>query len=185
MKLEDFLAEYDRFPAVILLEGKRQVLEEDKAKLISFGRLIASRTVNLIFRSGNAEGADQWFSQGVVSVYQKRLQVITPYGGHRAKANVAYETISLEQLNLAEEPEIVYYSKGNKKTNTLIDPFVAGKRDRFTIKAAYILRDTVKVLGAAGVPPTAFGVFMMIWSILEREELDIRWMSVIDWVFRG
>lgn len=53
----------------------------------------------------------------------------------------------------------MYQSKGNKKTEKLIDRFVAGNQDRYAKKAAYIIRETVKVLGAKGVPPATFGIF--------------------------
>jgi hypothetical protein len=42
---------------------------------------------------------------------------------------------------------VVYQSKSNKKTKSLIDKYVGGAKDRFAIKAAYIIRDTVKVTG--------------------------------------
>ena len=89
----------------------------------------------------------------------KRLQVITPYSGHRKKSNVAYETFALDELNIAEEPEVIYQSKGNKKVEKLVDQFVAGEKHRNSIKAAYILRDTIKVIGTKAIPPTTFGIF--------------------------
>jgi hypothetical protein len=87
------------------------------------------------------------------------LQVITPYDGHRKKTNHAYETISLDDLNIAEEEEVVYQSKGNKKMEKLIDQFVSGDKNRFSIKAAYILRDTIKAIGTDKIKPTTFGIF--------------------------
>jgi hypothetical protein len=41
----------------------------------------------------------------------------------------------------------------------LVDQYVAGKKDRFSIKAAYIIRDTVKVIGTKDIPPATFGIF--------------------------
>jgi hypothetical protein len=58
----------------------------------------------------------------------ERLQVITPYDNHRQKTNNAYETISLDQIDLTNEPEVVYQSKSNKKTKSLIDKYVGGTR---------------------------------------------------------
>jgi hypothetical protein len=83
MTLKEFIDQYDNENSIVLLEGKRKVLEEDKEKLIELGELLASKTSKMIFRSGNAEGSDQFFSDGVTSIDQKRLQVITPYSGHR------------------------------------------------------------------------------------------------------
>ena len=159
MTLNEFIEELDKPNSIVLLEGKRNVLEADKEKLIALGRLLASKTKRILFRSGNADGSDQLFSDGVTSVDNKRLQVITPYSGHRKKTNKAFDTISLEDINIAAEPEVVYQSKSNKKTEKLIDKFVLGDKNRFTIKAAYIIRDTVKAIGTDEIKPATFGIF--------------------------
>jgi hypothetical protein len=159
MTLNEFINRYDTDDAIVLLEGKRHVLEADEAKLRALGTLLASRTSKILFRSGNAEGADQFFSEGVAAVDRQRLQVITPYAQHRKKSNQAYETISLEQIDIANEPEVFFHSKGNKKTEKLVDRFVAGEKNQYTIKAAYIIRDTVKALGTREIKPATFGIF--------------------------
>jgi hypothetical protein len=160
MTSTEFFAKYNQENTLILLEGKRNVLEADKEKLIQFGRFLATNLPNAKFRSGNADGADLYFSQGVLQIAPERLQVITPYDNHRQKTNNAYETISLDEIDLANEPEVVYQSKNNKKTKSLIDKYVAGAKDRFAIKAAYIIRDTVKVTGTnSGIPPVNFAFF--------------------------
>jgi hypothetical protein len=159
MTLKEFIKQFDKDNSIVLLEGKRNVLEADKEKLTALGRLLASRTVRMTFRSGNAEGSDQLFSDGVTTVDNKRLQVITPYAGHRQKTNQAYETISLDNINIAAEPEVVFQSKSNKKTEKLIDQFVSGDKNRFTIKAAYIIRDTIKAIGTDDIKPSTFGIF--------------------------
>nr|WP_315144165.1 hypothetical protein [uncultured Flavobacterium sp.] len=160
MTLNDFITQFNSKNTIILLEGKRNVLEQDKEKLIQFGTLLATHLPLVTFRSGNAEGADFYFSQGVLQVAPDRLQVITPYDNHREKYNKAYETISLDQIDLVNETEIVYQSKNNKKTKALIDKYMDGAKDRYSIKAAYIIRDTVKVTGTnSGIPPTSFAFF--------------------------
>jgi hypothetical protein len=159
MTLKEFIDQYDNENSIVLLEGKRKVLEEDKEKLIELGELLASKTSKMIFRSGNAEGSDQFFSDGVTSIDQKRLQVITPYSGHRKKYNHAYETIALDEVNIVAEPEVILQSKGNKKTEKIIDKFVSGDKNRFTIKAAYIIRDTIKAIGTKEIGPATFGIF--------------------------
>ena len=159
MTLHEFIEQFDKPNAIILLEGKRNVLEADKEKLSALGSLLASMTKYMIFRSGNAEGSDHLFSAGVTSVDHKRLQVITPYSGHREKTNQAYETISLDDINIAAEPEVVYQSKSNKKTEKLIDKFVLGEKNHYTIKAAYIIRDTIKAIGTQDINPATFGIF--------------------------
>ncbi len=159
MTFKEFISDFDKATSIVLLEGKRNVLEEDKEKLIVLGRLLASKTNRMIFRSGNAEGADQFFSDGVTSVNNKRLQVITPYSGHRKKSNQAYETFSLDDIDIAAKTEVINLSKTNKKTEKLIDQFVSGNKNRFTIKAAYIIRDTIKAIGTDQIKPATFGIF--------------------------
>lgn len=160
MELEEFIKTYDQTGTIILLEGKRNVKDADKSKLEAFGKMLAEKLPNVAFRSGNADGSDLFFSKGVAKIAPERLQVVTPYEGHRTKQNYAENTLSLDSINLAEEPELVYESKSNKKMEKLIDKYVSGENNRYVIKAAYILRDTVKVLGTkSGVPPISFAFF--------------------------
>lgn len=160
MTLAQFCTEFKNKNTIILLEGKRNVLENDKEKLIQLGKILSKNLPLATFRSGNADGTDFYFSQGVLEVAPERLQVITPYNNHRQKQNNAYETISLDEINLVNEEAVVYQSKNNKKTKSLIDKYVGGAKDRFSIKAAYIIRDTVKVTGTqSGVAPITFAFF--------------------------
>jgi len=159
MTLKDFINQFDKVNSIVLLEGKRNVLNQDKEKLIALGRLLASKTNKMKFRSGNAEGADQFFSDEVTSIDNKRLQVITPYSGHRLKSNQAYETFSLDEIDIATKTDVIKLSKTNKKTEKLIDQFVSGNKNRFTIKAAYIIRDTIKAIGTDQIKPATFGIF--------------------------
>lgn len=159
MTLKNFIKKLDKKNSIVLLEGKRNVLDADKEKLVSLGKLLASSTSKIIFRSGNADGADYYFSTGVAAVDNSRLQVITPYTGHRQKSNQAYDTISLDEINIAAEPDVIYQSKSNKKIEKLIDQYAAGARDRYSIKAAYFIRDTIKVIGTEEIIPANFGIF--------------------------
>ncbi|MBK8516215.1 MAG: hypothetical protein IPL55_07965 [Saprospiraceae bacterium] len=159
MTFADFINNYDFPESVVLLEGKREVKEHDQPLLTRLGQKLTSSTIHILFRSGNAAGADQFFSKGVFQVDANRLQLITPYTSHRNKINAEYTSIPLDNVNLMEEPEVIYQSKHNKKTAGLIDKYVAGARDRISIKAAYIIRDTVKAIGTANIPPATFGIF--------------------------
>lgn len=85
MELTAFIKIYNCNKNFILLEGKRNVLESDKEKLIQLGNLLASYLPLATFRSGNADGADFYFSKGVLQVAPDRLQVITPYKNPRQK----------------------------------------------------------------------------------------------------
>jgi hypothetical protein len=157
--LQDFLAKYDIEGSIVLLEGKRDVPQEEQKLLEALGKLLVTHSKYITFRSGNASGADEWFSKGVCEVSPERMEVIRPYAGHRDKKNQAYITHDLDDISLASEPRIIYQSKANKKTEKLIDKYVGGARDQFALKAAYIIRDTVKVIGTKTIPPASFAFF--------------------------
>lgn len=159
LALNEFIEQYDFDDSIVLLEGKRIVLTDDKPKLIELGRLLAANTSKMKFRSGNADGADHYFSMGVAAVDKTLLQLITPYMNHRQKWNQAFETISLDDINIADETDVLNQSKRNKSTEKLIDKFVSGNINRNTIKAAYIIRDTIKALGTKDIKPATFGIF--------------------------
>lgn len=159
MTFQEFIENFDYPGAIVLLEGKRAVRPEDEGKLVEVGVLLATHTGHIRFRSGNAAGADELFSSGVASVDKSRLEVIVPYTTHRRKTNTAYKTYSLEDIDLVHEPDVVYQSRKNRKTEKLVDKYVDGDRDRFAIKAAYIIRDTVKVIGTRTIDPATFAIF--------------------------
>lgn len=158
MDLTSFCEFYSN--GIILLEGKRNIYEEDKIKLIQIGKLLTEKMPNATFRSGNADGSDYYFSQGVASVNPKQLQVVTPYTNHRKKYNLAETIFDLDSIDLSSEPGIVYHSKNHKATISLVEKYVDGIKNSYTIKGAYIIRDTVKVLGTqARIPPISVGLF--------------------------
>jgi hypothetical protein len=159
MNFKEFLETYDKETSILLLEGKRTVLEEDKLKLISLGKLLALNTSKMLFRSGNANGSDYFFSLGISSVDNSHLQVITPYSGHRQETNLAFHTVCIEDINIAQEPKVIYQSQRNRKMKNLIEQYVLGQRNHYSIKAAYIIRDTIKAIGTNEIRPATIGVF--------------------------
>ena len=159
MTLQDFINKYDYLGSIVLLEGKRDVTEVDKEKLKKLGNLLASSTRYISFRSGNADGADYHFVSGVAEIDKDRVSVIVPYTKHRNKFNYAVATINLEEINLKNELKLVNESKINIKMSKLIEMYVDGDINKNSIKAAYILRDTAKVLGTSEFPPASFGIF--------------------------
>ncbi|MCC5920612.1 MAG: hypothetical protein LAT68_10835 [Cyclobacteriaceae bacterium] len=159
MDLISFIAEYDHKGAVVLLEGKREVPEHDEESLRKLGRLLVERMKHARFRSGNASGSDLFFSEGVASVDAKRLEVITPYANHRKKQNLAGSTISLPDLNLKEEDEAVHQTRHSRATNFAVEQYLLGVKGKGSIRAAYLIRDTVKALGARDLPRTTVGLF--------------------------
>lgn len=159
MTLQQFITKYDVPNTIVLLEGKRAVLESDQPLLTALGKLLADRTQHIIFRSGNAKGADEFFCKGVAAVNNQRLQAITPYTNHRNKENKAYQTIGLDTINLADEPGIIEATKTNKKASGLVDAYIKGYKGLVAIKAALLIRDTVKVTGTKELPPATFAIF--------------------------
>jgi hypothetical protein len=159
MHFNSFLETYDHPGSIILFGGKRDVPPSDERTIIQLGILLASSSKRMLFRSGNAGGSDELFSKGVSEISNARLQVITPYEGHRAKNNVAYDTISLDQVNIVAEPDVVGYSLRNQSSKSGVKSYVQGNRDRYAMKGAYIIRDTVMVIGANGIPKANFALF--------------------------
>ena len=159
MTLAEFIENYDKEGSIVLLEGKREVWEGHKAKCVALGKLLAEKTKHIMFRSGNAEGSDALFSEGVISVDPKRLQVITPYTGHRKKENIAYETYSLDDMNLTLKSEAVIQSEKHGSMPGLVSGYIKGQKNKNTMKAPYIIRDTVKVIGSGTVKPASFAIF--------------------------
>jgi hypothetical protein len=159
MDINSFLNTHDFKGSIVLLEGKRKVKPEDEASLIRLGELLASYSKNIIFRSGNAPGSDELFCSGVALIDKSRIQLVLPDKEHRKKNRIGIGAFSLEEINLLNEPEIIYQSKSNKKTTNLVERYVNGHRDSITNKAAYIIRDTIKVLGVINLAPANFGIF--------------------------
>lgn len=159
MTLQDFLSHHDNHDSIIILAGKRKVAKEDEEKLVQLGRLLAKQTKHALFRSGNADGADYLFSCGIADIDRSHLQVITPWAGHRRKYELTDDVIPLESIDLSREPEVIVQSKLHTRTAGLIDPFLKGEKGSNYMSAAYIIRDTVMVIGSEELAPASCGIF--------------------------
>lgn len=158
--LHAFLEVFDKPGNIILLEGKRNVLADDADKLRALGTLLARESIYMRFRSGNASGSDEIFSRGVAEVDPSRLELIKPYASHRKTALQGSKSYSMDDVNLAAEPEVVYHSRQQPQMAGLVDKYMDQVRNRLTMKAAYILRDTVKVIGTqSGISPASVALF--------------------------
>ena len=160
--LEEFQSSLDGLEhPIILLEGSRQVLEEHKNQLIRFGALLAKTMPQARFRSGNAEGSDSLFAEGVASVDPGRMQVITPTPGHRKKnLHPGYDVVALNRVSAVHEENLVLASNAATPANqTLMEK--RKQIPRLGAKARYLLRDTLKVLGdpANDLSPADVGIF--------------------------
>ncbi len=165
MNLEILFEKIDHFkPKVILLEGKRDVLEHDKEKLFDTGRSLALNYPEVVFRSGNADGADYHFIQGVASVADSKIQIMTPYAGHK-KMNLPSnaEIVSLCTIPADENSFFVVKAKAllseyyGKQIETYLESLKINKPR--ANKSSYLLRDTLKVCGYEKISKADFAVF--------------------------
>ena len=128
-----------------------------------YGRALATRFPSAVFRSGNAEGSDQAFSEGVVAVDASRLYVVAPNAGHRRKhrhPDATYEDpTSLTRVR--EEPTLRATIAATPRNK---DIFAAGAPPRVAAKASYLIRDTMKAMGYSETDPVRPSpVFVWTW----------------------
>lgn len=153
---------------VILLEGRRSIPPPEAMQAARLARFLAEQFPQARFRSGNAEGSDAAFSEGVALVDPQRLEVVTPYPGHRKKARVSGASYaSPEDMDRLCEPDLLAQTvQATPANRRLIEAF--GKPGPGGAKAAYLVRDTLKVVGIEGRlnQPTA----ALFWVDLQDPE---------------
>lgn len=138
---------------VVLLEGRRTIAPQDAHHATTIATQLATRFPHLIFRSGNAQGSDHAFSLGIAEIDSARLQIIAPYSTHRKNARYARAVYdSPESLTPEQEAEIAHQTvtaspqnRGLIKSRIHSGPIAA--------KAAYLIRDTMKVIGHSAAFP--------------------------------
>jgi hypothetical protein len=132
---------------VVLLEGRRSISADDAGAAKRCAILLARGFPRLRFRSGNADGSDDAFSQGVAEVDASRLQIVAPYENHKKGSrypDASYD--SPASLTPLGENEVAYITKTASPHNkSLIDK--RGHKGPIGAKAAYLMRDTMKVIG--------------------------------------
>ena len=62
LTFENYIKLFDTEDSIVILEGKRNVLDNEKYLLTKLGRKVANSTTKMKFRSGNASGSDYYFS---------------------------------------------------------------------------------------------------------------------------
>jgi hypothetical protein len=161
MEFQKFLESYDKPGFIVLLEGKRVVSEDDQQKLLKLSAILLYHTNHMVFRSGNASGADELFCSVIMEHAPERLELITPYSSHRKKqsSHNQIKKYSIDTIDFVEEPGLVYGTKMGTKNDKLVDSYVSGDRNKNSIKAAYLIRDTAKVLGTSTIPKANFALF--------------------------
>ncbi|MDA3901303.1 MAG: hypothetical protein PF637_12390 [Spirochaetes bacterium] len=132
---------------VVLFEGKRNIPEIyiHKAELLT--EMLAQKYPSIIFRSGNAEGSDSAFIEGIKKVDPSRIQIVAPYVGHRKKAMIASaQYLYPEDLSTFQEEKAIYQTIiATPKNESMIRN--RNKNKTLAAKSKYLIRDTMKVLG--------------------------------------
>ncbi len=158
MKFEEWKSIICSVPSpVILLEGTRALAGEDSLQLEDIGAMLAREFPNARFRSGNAPGSDAAFTRGIAKVDASRLELVVPYATHRkAERPVNARILSLSEV--ANQEELI-------EQTVLASPqyqwLAQNQSQKSQAKLNYLLRDTLKIIGAAelGFAPASAGLF--------------------------
>jgi hypothetical protein len=132
---------------VILMEGRRSIPPAFYERAVAAGRFLAERYPHARFRSGNASGADEAFSKGVAKVDASRLQIVAPYRTHRLKDRFGGARYDSPESMAPDMADAITKRTGaaSPAARGLVGQF--GGTGRSAAKAAYLVRDTMKVAG--------------------------------------
>lgn len=151
---------------VILLEGTCRLPAEEHSMLAALATRLFHEFPEAVFRSGNAEGTDSVFANAVAALDPARLQLVLPHAGMgRGRRPSGAECFSLDAMPPEGlETLAACTRRAGRDAGRLADFYLRGPEARKTAngsKAAYLLRDTLKVLGspALGLAPAAVGIF--------------------------
>lgn len=145
MTLNEFIKSFDTENLVILFEGNTKVLEADTENLAELGKLLASKTDKMIFRSRNTEGSEKFFSDGVMAINHNRIQLISD----KEQSN---------NENIDNLPEITYYQK-NKGFDRHLEKYNAEGKNTLVSMAASVMRDISKISGNEKIKAASFVIF--------------------------
>ncbi|MBW6498822.1 MAG: hypothetical protein K0B09_10560 [Bacteroidales bacterium] len=148
---------------VILVEGVRSLPEADRAIVVACGVWLARTFPHAVFRTGNADGTDTAFAEGIVQVDPTRLQYVLPYAGHKKK-NIAQGASFCAMTEMSEA-----VAEQAVQTAISASPGCAAMMNNrkripsLSAKARYLMRDTVKVIGSLdhGLAPADAGLFFV------------------------
>jgi len=149
---------------VILVEGRRALPDGVAEQLTAFGRQLAEKYPCATFRSGNAEGSDASFANGITAVDPQRIQlVVTTPGMGRKRRHPDAPLFSLSELSQSELETLsditCEVSPASKRLamaacGRIQSPYLAGR-------GRYLLRDTLKATGSIhlNIAPATLGLF--------------------------
>lgn len=149
---------------IILLEGARRLPATSRPQLTRLARKLAENLPGATFRSGNAEGSDEAFAQGVAEVAAQRLQLVLPtHGMGRARRPRLAACHSLEALPSEEREELARAcASASPENRRLFEIYRRGEKGSPAYsKSLYLVRDGLKVLGssALGLDPAHLAIF--------------------------
>lgn len=153
---------------VILLEGTRRLPAEAHEKLRAVTAWLCAEFPRAVFRSGNAEGTDAVFAEAVAMCDPTRLELVLPHAGMgRKRRPLGARSVALKELPDADMERVVAVTRqAGRDAGRLGDYYLAhrsGPGSAAKSKAAYLLRDTLKVIGAEtlGLMPASLGIFFV------------------------
>jgi len=149
---------------VVLVEGTRQVPDVAFPRLVALGEWLARRYPAAIFRTGNASGADEAFAEGVAGVDARRLEYVIPYATMRQRhAHPSARRICLDAVDAAMLQRLAAVtSEASPQYARIVNYFLQKPGQNRTVQqTAYLLRDTLKVLGdpPLDLAPATVGIF--------------------------
>lgn len=147
---------------VVLLEGTRELPAAAAPYLTALATHLARSFPQARFRTGNAKGSDEAFAAGVASVDPTRLEFVLPYAGHRSKQRPAESpSTDMDRVTTAQFQEIVDTTLQASPQYERVAVNYREKKvhPRQRASAQLLLRDTLKVIGAEGMPPPVAGIF--------------------------
>ena len=158
MTFEQWKTIVDAVPIpVILLEGIRDLPQEDYVRLEKAGAALAQEFPAARFRSGNATGSDAAFARGVAKVDASRLELVVPYATHRkAERPTNARILSLSELTNQDE-----LTQQTVLASPQYQWLAQNKGQKSQAKLSYLLRDTLKINGVSelGFAPVTSGLF--------------------------
>lgn len=135
---------------VIVLEGTRKLPEGKRAILKAFALELANKIPNATFRTGNAEGSDEAFAEGITSIYPEKLEYILPRKNNRSKYRHKDSPFySADELPLSELEKIIQLSNhASPKNAAMLNSALLNKKGKAYEIALYLIRDTLKICGS-------------------------------------
>jgi len=148
---------------VVLLEGTREVPEEEMGLITDVASKLANDFPRIVFRTGNATGSDEAFASGIAQVDSSRLEYVLPHAGMgRKRLAAGSKQVAFQQATVAERDML---SKLTLQASPIYQNLAAGanRSSQMAAKFNYLLRDTLKVQGCSslGLAPAHAGLFFV------------------------